>query len=110
MSRLKRHNERKSGSPTKGMSGLEKDTSQETVDNFALSHTSTSSRSSFAMETPQRDASPPSPEHLSEVKPLVHRRSMNDPHTEPIFLGVDFGALLRIRGSVAAQETLWIDL
>ncbi|KUL83728.1 hypothetical protein ZTR_07468 [Talaromyces verruculosus] len=110
MSRLKRHNERKSGSPTKGMSGLEKDTSQETVDSFALSHTSTSSRSSFAMETPQRDSSPPRPEHLSEAKPLVRRRSTNNPYTEPIFLGVDFGALLRIRGGIAAQETLWIDL
>lgn len=35
---------------------------------------------------------------------------MSDPDMEPIFLGVDFGALLRIRGGISSQETLWIDM
>lgn len=35
---------------------------------------------------------------------------MDDPDMDPIFLGVDFGALLRIRGGIGVQETLWIDM
>lgn len=63
------------------------------------------------IETPQDDAYSPTQEcHSEEKEPLSHRRSMNDPDMQPIFLGVDFGSLLRIRGGIASQETLWIDM
>ncbi|EEA26717.1 conserved hypothetical protein [Talaromyces marneffei ATCC 18224] len=93
MSRLKRHNESKSGSPTKGMTNLVKNTSQETA------------------KTSRRDASPPSSKYRSEARePLIRRRSRTDPDMSPIFLGIDFGALLHIRGGISSQENLWIDM
>ena len=35
---------------------------------------------------------------------------MSDSDMEPIYLGVDFGALLRLRRGIASQDTLWIDM
>lgn len=49
-------------------------------------------------------------EDAETQEPLVRRRSMSDTDIEPIYLGVDFGALLRLRGSIASQDTLWIDM
>lgn len=69
------------------------------------------------IENPQHDTSSPTPECQPQIvedaeakEALVRRRSMNDLGMEPIYLGVDFGALLRLRGSIASQETLWIDM